>query len=126
MTDLVLYKIVSEEPKIFEHRVYLRDNLSNFLVTLSLEGLIDIEVDVSNEIIEDFTVLVDELLVGLKQRVLWLFFALEEVEDHDPSELRADVGEVLHEGETSELLVSGEPYLVVLGFLLPEKRNTAG
>lgn len=70
MTDLVLDKIVSEEPKIFEHRVYLRDNLSNFLVTLGLEGLIDIEVDVSNEIIEDFTVLVDELLVGLKQRVL--------------------------------------------------------
>lgn len=70
MTDLVLDKIVSEEPKIFEYRVYLRDNLSNFLITLGLEGLIDVEVDVSNEIVEDFTVLVDELLVGLKQRVL--------------------------------------------------------
>lgn len=70
MTDLILYKVVSEEPKIFKHRVYLRDNLRNFLVTLGLEGLIDIEVDISNEIVEDFAILVDKLLVGLKQRVL--------------------------------------------------------
>lgn len=33
---------------------------------------------------------------------------------------------MLHERETSELLISGEPYLVVLRFLLPEERNTAG
>ena len=33
---------------------------------------------------------------------------------------------MLHKGETGELLVSGEPYLVALRFLLPEERNTAG
>lgn len=100
MIDLVLYVIVPEEPEILEHRIYLGDNLRNFLVALGLEGLIDVEVDVSNEIVEDLAVLINKLLVGLKQRVLRLFFALEEVYDHHPSELRTDVREVLREGET--------------------------
>lgn len=33
---------------------------------------------------------------------------------------------MLHKRQTGQLLVSCEPYLVVLGFLLPEKRNAAG
>ena len=87
MTDLVLYKIVSKKAKVFEHWIYLGDELRYFLVTLGLEGFIDVEVDVSHEIVEDLAVLVDKLLIGLNKCVLRLFFAFQQVEDHDPSEL---------------------------------------
>ena len=79
MTDLVLYKIVSKKAKVFEHWIYLGDELRDFLVTLGLEGFIDVEVDVSHEIVEDLAVLVNKLLIGLNKSVLRLFFAFQQV-----------------------------------------------
>jgi hypothetical protein len=68
--------------------------MTNLFVVSGLESLVDIEIYVPCEVVQGSRVFVNQLLKCLQQKVLTLLLLLQQIDDHDATELSPDVTNV--------------------------------